>query len=288
MKTKIFLMITALAIISLSSCKKDSVLDQASVDLADDDAVSDAIFEDVFNTVDYADIMLDGLQKGESAKSEAFVILSDSCPAVIITHPSDAIWPKTITVDYGTGCTGFFENTRAGKIMIVVTGPRREPGSKRTVTFDNYYINGIKVEGTHEVETTGFNNNQNMTVSVTLTGGKITLPDGKRIQRSFEHQREWIAGWLTRNPWDDECLITGTATGVNINGVAYTKTIMTALHWQRVCRFIVSGVVKIELTGSEPFEINFGTGDCDAVATVTRGDDSKEITLRYRHRLMGN
>jgi hypothetical protein len=234
MKAKIFLIITTFAIISLSSCKKDSVLDQTSIDLADDDAVSDAIFEDVFNTVDYADIMLDGLQKGESAKSEAFVIVSDSCPAVTITHPSDAIWPKTITVDYGTGCTGFFENTRAGKIIITVTGPRRETGSKRSVTFDNYYINGIKVEGTHEVE------------------------------------------------------ITGTATGVNINGVAYTKSIMTALHWQRVCRFVVSGVVKIEMTGSEPFEINFGTGDCDAVATVTRGDDSKEITLRYRHRLMGN
>src|SRR4030065_2556718 len=50
MKTKIFLMIAALAIISLSSCKKEAVLDQASIDLADDDAVSDAIFEDVLNT----------------------------------------------------------------------------------------------------------------------------------------------------------------------------------------------------------------------------------------------
>jgi len=68
-------MITAIAIISFSSCKKDAVLDQASVDLADDDAVSEAIYEDVFNTVDYADIMLDGYQKGESSKSEAFVVL---------------------------------------------------------------------------------------------------------------------------------------------------------------------------------------------------------------------
>jgi hypothetical protein len=288
MKTKIFLIITALSIVSLSSCKKDTVLDQDSVDLADDDAVSDAIFEDVFNTVDYADIILDGFQKGESVKSEEFVVLSDSCPTVTITHPSDAVWPKTITVDYGTGCTGFYENTRAGKIIIVVTGPRRETGSKRTVTFDNYYINGIKVEGTHVLENKGFNSSQNLLVSVTLTGGKITLPDGKTIQRSFQHQREWIAGLLTKNPWDDECLITGTAAGVNINGVAYTKTIMTALHWKRVCRFVVSGVIEIEMAGYEPFEIDFGTGDCDAVATVTRGNDSKEITLRFRHRLMGN
>jgi len=286
MKTRIFIMITALAIISFSSCKKDAVLDQASVDLADDDAVSEAIFEDVFNTVDYADIMLDGYQKGESSKSDAFIVLSDSCPTVTITHPSDAFWPKTITVDYGAGCTGFYENTRAGKIIIIVSGPRRETGSTRTTTFDNYLINGIKVEGTHELEKLGFNSNQNLLVSATLTGGKITLPDGKTIQRSFEHQREWIAGLLTPNPWDDECLITGTATGVNINGTAYTRTITTALHWERVCRFMVSGVIDIAMGDLESFQLNFGTGDCDAVATVTRGGESKEITLRFRHRLM--
>lgn len=281
-------MITALAVISLSSCKKEGVLDQNSVDLADDDAVSEAIFDDVFNTVDCADIILDGMQKGDAAKSESFVVISDSCPSVTITHPSDAVWPKTITVDYGTGCTGFYENTRAGKIGIVVTGPRRETGSKRTVSFDNYYINGIKVEGTHEVENMGFNSSQNLIVSVTLAGGKLTLPDGKTIQRSFEHQREWIAGLLTKNIWDDECLVTGTAAGVNINGVTYTKDITAALHWERVCRFVVSGVIEVERADAEPFTIDFGTGDCDAVATVTRGNDSKEITLRYRHRLMGN
>ena len=92
-------------------------------------------------------------------------------------------------------------------------------GSTRTVTFDNYYFNGIKVEGTKVIENMGHNDNQNMVFSVKLTGGKLTLPDGKTIERSFEHQREWIAGFLTKNIWDDECLITGTATGKNINGL---------------------------------------------------------------------
>ena len=96
----------------------------------------------------------------------------------------------------------------------------------------------------------GYNNNQNLVISVKLTGGKLTLPDGKTIERSFEHQREWTAGLLTRNIWDDECLITGTATGKNIKGIAYTNTIITALHWKRACSFIVSGVVKIEREGN--------------------------------------
>lgn len=286
MKTKIIFLVTALAILSISSCTKEAVLDQSSIDLADDDAVSDAIFEDIFNTVDYADILLDGLQKAGTGKSESYFTVSDSCPAVTITHPEDALWPKTITVDYGTGCTGFYENTRAGKIIITVTGPRRVSGSERITTFDNYYINGIKVEGTHELQNMGFSSNQNLLVSSKLTDGKITLPDGKFIERSFDHQREWIAGHLSPNPWDDECLITGTASGVNIDGEAYTRKITTALHWKRVCRFMVSGVIEISFGDLEPFRLDFGEGECDAAAKVSRGDASREITLKFRHRLM--
>jgi hypothetical protein len=285
MRTKVYLMIAAFAVFVFTSCTKHSSIDQSGLNLADDDAVTDAVFEDVFNTVDNADIILDGYQKSGDSKS---IAISDSCPMVTIDHPTDAIWPKTITIDFGSGCTGLYDNSRSGKIVIVVTGPRLEAGSKKIVTFDNYYFNGIKVEGTKEVENLGYNDNQHLLISVKLTDGKLTLPDGKVIERSFEHQREWIAGLLTRNIWDDECLVTGTATGVNINGVAYTNTITTALHWTRACRFIVSGVVNIEREGLDPVEINYGTGACDAVATVTVGGESKEIILKFRHRLMHN
>jgi len=286
MKTKIFLMIAAIAIFSFS-CTKSGTLDQTSVDMADDDAVSDAVFEDIFNSVDNADIILSGYQKGDDMKSD-MVVLSDSCPSITITHLSDGIWPKTISIDFGSGCSGLFDNTRSGKILISVSGPRMTKGSTKSVTFDNYTVNGIKVEGTKVIENMGYNNSQQMVFAVTLTNGKLTLPDGKTIKRSFQHQREWTAGLLTRSIWDDECLITGTATGVNINGVAYTNTITTALHWERVCRFVVSGVVRIERTGADAVEINYGTGECDAKATVTRGDETKEFMLRYKHRLMGN
>jgi hypothetical protein len=284
MKTKILLMIAAIAILTFTACTKETGMDQSSIDLADDDAVSNAVFEDIFNTVDNADIILDGFQKGDAPESD--IVITDSCPTVTLTHPSDGVWPKTITVDYGTGCTGFYDNTRSGRIIINVTGPRLEKGSKKTVTFDNYFFNGIKVEGTKEFENIGYNENQHLVISVRLTGGKLILPDETVIERSFQHQKEWIAGLLTRNIWDDECLITGTANGVNVNGVAYTDNIMTALHWKRVCRFIVSGVVKIEREGKDPIVVDYGTGECDAVATVTMGGETREILLKHRHRNM--
>jgi hypothetical protein len=282
MKTRIFIMISAMALFSFSSCNKQASVDQTSLNLADDEAVTSAVFDDVSGTEDVADAILDSYQAGKSTITEA---LSDSCPAVTIDHPTDAVWPKTITVNYGAGCTGFYDQTRSGKIIIVVTGPRKAQGSKKTVTFDNFFFNGIKVEGTRVIENLGLNANQDMVFSVKQTGGKLTLPNGKTIEREVDHQREWIAGLNTKNSWDDEVLITGTASGVNVNSVAYADTITTALHWKRACKFIVSGVVKISRVGKDPVELNFGTGDCDAIATVTVNGESKDITLRYRHRL---
>jgi hypothetical protein len=291
MKTKIFMMITALTVLSFSSCKKDTstsgVVDETSLNLADDDAVTDVVFEDVFNTADNATIILDQITaKSLDAKSET--VLSDSCPAITITRPTANLWPKTVTVDYGTSCTGINDNVRSGKIVIEVTGPRLQTGSKRTITFVNYFFNGIKVEGTKVLENMGYNSNQNLVVSVKLTDGKLTLPDGKTIERTTDHQREWTAGLLTKNIWDDECLITGSATGKNIDGIAYTNTILTALHWTRACRFLVSGVVSIKLEGKDPVQLDYGNGNCDAKAVVTRGDVTKEILLKNKHRNFWN
>jgi hypothetical protein len=288
MKTKVFLMITALAVLSFSSCKKDTsgVVDQTSINLADDDAVTDVVYEDVFSSVDNATIILDQMGKSLDAKSET--VKADSCPIITITHPAGVSWPKTVTIDYGTSCAGLNDNVRSGKIIIEVTAARLELGSKRTITFDNYFFNGIKVEGTKVLENMGYNSNQNLVISVKLTGGKLTLPDGKTIERSVNHQKEWTAGLLTRNIWDDECLITGTATGKNIEDVAYTNTIMTALRWTRACRFLVSGVVKIERDGKTPVELDFGNGDCDAKANVTKDGVPTEILLKNKHRNFWN
>jgi hypothetical protein len=285
MKTKILLMILSVAVISFISCNKESSqLDQTSINLVDDDAVSEVAFEDVFNTVDNASVILENaLGKGDLKSG---TVASDSCPVVTVDNLTPDIWPKTITVDYGTECLGFNGSTRSGKIIINVTARRNEVNSTRTVTFDNYFFNGIKIEGTKEFKNLGLNDNQNTVISVKLTGGKLTLADGKTIERAFEHQREWIAGWATKNIWDDECLITGAATGKNIDGLAYTNTITTALHWQRVCKFLVSGVVMIEREGVGPVELDYGDGTCDAIATLRKGDQTREITLKSRHRLM--
>lgn len=284
MKTKTFLTIAALLMLSFSSCLKDSAtIDQTSVDLADDNAVSDLAFEDVFNTVENATTIMENQMGIGKGLIESGSVLADSCPSVTI---SSGVFPKTITINYGTGCSGFNGSTRSGKIIINVTDRRTVLNATRTVTFDNYYFNGIKVEGIKEIKNMGPNINQNMVMSDKLTGGKLTLPDGKTIDRSAEHQREFTAGWNTKTIWDDECLISGVATGKNINGISYTNTILTPLHWTRACEFITAGTIKFERTGVEPIVLDYGKGDCDAKAIVQRGNQTKEIILKHKHRLM--
>jgi hypothetical protein len=282
MKAKILFMITGMVIFSFGSCMKDTGIDQSSLDHADNDAMADAVYEDVFNTADNAAIIVDNM--GFAKSSEAVeTVFADSCPVITVTRPTANPWPKLVKVDYGTGCLGLNDNTRKGKILIEITGPRLQTGSKRTVTFDNYYFNDMKIEGTKVLENKGYNADQHLLISEKLTGGKVTFADGKTVERAVDHQREWTAGLLTKNIWDDECLVTGTATGKNRNDVTYTNTILTALHWTRACRFIVAGTVKMERSGDTvPVVLDYGTGDCDAKAVVTRGEQTKEILLRFK------
>jgi len=261
----------------LASCSKNDVFDETAIDLADNDAVSEALVEDLFSSVDDAEIRLEDYLKGEGKSAEV-----STCPSVTFDREPDSEWPKTVTIDYGTGCTGFYDNTRSGKIIIVISGPRLEEGSVKTISLDNYNFNGIKFEGTKEVTNLGYNDNQNLEFAVTLTGGKVTLPDNTTIERSFQRTREWIAGADTKTIWDDEFLVRGVTSGKNRFGTVYTNTIMTAIRWKRVCRFAVSGVIKLEAEEMEAVELDYGEGECDAKATVSLGGKSREITLRHR------
>ena len=280
MKTRSLFLTVILAGFMVTSCQKGEPLEQAGIETADDDVLSEALFDDVFASVEIATSLAENTLKS--------AVVADSCPVVTVTFPGEGLWPRNVVIDYGTSCTGLNEIVRSGKILITQSAPHREKGSVRTVTFDNYFVNGAKIEGTKTVENLGLNNNNNVVFSVSLADGKITLANETVIERDYDREREYISGYMTRTPWDDECLITGSATGVNLNGKTYTHTIMSALHWSAACRFILSGTIRFEVEGIEPFNLDYGDGECDAYATLIRGEETKEITLRFRHPRLGN
>lgn len=275
MKTRLFIFFAALTGFIMTSCQETKPLEESSVEAADDAVLSEAVFDDVFATLEIATAIAEDLSKS------ATVI--DTCPIVTVTFPEQGLWPRNVVIDYGTECVGLYGIVRKGKIILTLSAPRRDAGSERTITFENYFINGAKVEGTKTVKNLGQNNDGNAVFSDVLAGGKITFTDNKTITRDVDREREYIAGYITRTPWDDECLITGVAAGTNLSGKMYTHTIINALTCEAACRFIVSGTIRFDIEGVDPFELDYGEGECDAYATLSRGDDSREITLTFWH-----
>jgi len=289
MKTRRIIYILSLVLAAsffFVACQKDDVktgITDEDVAKAEDDALTEAVFDDIMNSVDNAVNIVDNWIWGGGLKSAT---VSDTCPSVTVDHPDSTWWPKVITIDYGdTECEGFYGQTRKGKIIITIDKRYRTPGSVKTVVLENYYINGIHVEGTKTVTNNGLNNNGNLTFTIELVNGRITTPDTIVITREFTRTREWVTGDDTWNRWDDVYFITGSASGTNFKGESYTRTILTALEWATSCRFIKSGSIEIQVGEKSPIVIDYGDGVCDNKATVTKDGETREILLKLKHRV---
>ena len=176
---------------------------------------------------------------------------------------------RIVTIDFGTtNCLGADGRNRRGKIIVNYTGNYFEQGSVKIVTFDNYYRNDNKVEGTRTVTNTGLNANNQYTWKIEARNMKITKTDGKFHTWNSDRVRTMLAGYETANWQDDEYTITGNASGTNSNDVTYTATITSPLHRLMSCKWIDKGIIQFENSKGKSRVLDFGNGTCDNQATV--------------------
>lgn len=181
---------------------------------------------------------------------------------------------KTITVDFGDGCVGRHDNTLAGKIVITYTDRLYVPGATRTITFVDFYVNDIKVEGTRTVTNTSADESERQ-FTVTLVGGKLDFGDGNFVTRDASWTRTWFIGTgiVTRY---------GSASGINIDGFDYSVTVSseTPITFNRECGvgMPVSGI-KVLTVGDREAIIDFGDGTCDRSLAVTVNGETFERTI---------
>ena len=189
--------------------------------------------------------------------------------------------PDSITIDFGSSnCLCLDNRNRRGIIRIIHFGNIITPGSYRTVTFSNFYVNDHQIEGVHTITANGQNSAGNWNWTITAQNMKITRPNGKFHSWNSTRNREMIAG--TGTPflrYDDVFLITGTANGSNINGNNYVANITDALRKEGSCKWIVKGIVQIFPDNKPIRTLDFGTGSCDDQATVTINGNTYNITL---------
>lgn len=270
-KAIIYLLILSLGIIAFSCAPEEPTPDptpqaptiEKTLNAIAEYALVNKIFSDSFSEADNAakngDKQLEG-QKFEQA----------NYPVITVTPLDLTTWPKNIKVDYGNSniiCPDGVK--RRGIINLETTGFYHETGTEINVSFQDFFHNDYKVEGSMLVVNTGRNDNDNLVYTLKVTEGKITSPQDKILYFEENTSREWAGGEDTVfEPCDDNYFITGTQEGISSDSLEYSLTVQQKLDVMVCCKYIRAGVLKISITGILPFSVDFGDGECDANAVA--------------------
>lgn len=199
-------------------------------------------------------------------------------PCATVTVDNDD-FPKTITVDYTDGCEGRMGLVKKGILTIYMTDTILNEGAEYTYTFENMTVGNRAIEKTATLKNLGQNENENWEFSYEmLSTTTVEKPEETFIiVREFSGIKEWLAGFATPETSDDQFLRNGAGT-ITVNDDLKFERTVTDLLIDRACRYPLSGVIDIT-RGEESMSIDFGTGECDNIALVTKDGESEEIEL---------
>jgi hypothetical protein len=260
------------ALVTLASCQKEDNTagtdETRAVALTGQKAFTDALYDDV--TTEVMQVNTENGLSQPSAQQQA-------CATVTIAPQDPGTWPKTITIDYGTtGCTGLNGYLRKGKISYTLNRRLLSDGAVVNVSFDNYSVNGYRLEGNYTITNNGSANGLNFTVQ--LTGGKVTYPNGNWYTKTTNTTWVQSAGQGTLVILDDEYNVTGNGTFTDMDGNILTAASRSALLRKVSCVNTVSG--QADLTYNQVSGLlDFGSGGCDKNALITIAGKTYEITL---------
>ena len=238
---------------------------------------------------------LSGGKTGETAGNPRNITISDTrfaCATVTLEFAADnvpgSVNPPvvanphgTITIDFGNGCTGPNGRVRKGKILIEFKGRRFLPGSYVILSFANFSVDGIKVEGTRTETNASESLESAPKFNIVELDMKVTYTDGTFATRNSTRTRTWIR---KSNPLEDEWTVTGEASGVTRKAKDYVMTITKALKFKRACAISSKVVIPVEGTkelvvDGKKITLDFGSGECDTKLTITVNGKSKEVEV---------
>lgn len=221
----------------------------------------------------------------EATSNSAFKSASDldfqPCFEILIhENGTDEFWPRSWTFSYTKeGCADCFGNLKSGSVQISLSDFWKNEGSSRTITFEDFSINGNKLEGTRNILNTGFNDQEMLTFERTCEDASYSRADTASMSWESNRDVQMIAGYETFVFADDEYLVSGGANGVNFDGKSFTISISDDLYYKKCSLFPVSGSIIIEVEGEASISINYGSGECDHLAEMTVDGVSTELTL---------
>lgn len=274
--SRVAMMLFAAIAFSLYSCQPEGeTLADEDEEIATQEAEAEATYDDV-EAYSFEALELTDFSVNRRTIAAAQRLIDSTCATV--TH--DQI-NKTITLDFGTGCTGPDGKVRAGIILITYTQRLYIPGAVVSISLDSFYVDGNHVEGSKTITNVSANLASPISLNAVLTGGKVTWTDGTFATREYNRTSTWIRA---ANPVNDQLEVDGVATGTRRNGNAYTATITNTLVFRRLCsiqgiRMPAEGTVLIQRSNRPDLTVDFGNGQCDTEITLSMNGQSQTVTL---------
>jgi hypothetical protein len=195
---------------------------------------------------------------------------------------TDGDFPRTVTLDYGEGTELTNGRIFSGIMEIVVSAPMNTEGAVRTVTFTDFGVDSLMINGTIEKTVISVSEGREVQIVRDLV---VTLPDGTEVESFSEITRTWDQGMGT--PFyhgDDVMEINGYGLCSDSDGNEYRREITRTLQKQGGCRFIVSGEVDYSADGQVFGTVDYGDGTCDNNGAFRGANVKKEFVIGQRIR----
>ena len=264
MKNTVLVILTIFVSVIYSSCRKNNKEDLSDVTAAIDNAEAQNVF--------------DGIAK----QITELVDSSNIVRAVSVTYSSTnaSIWPKIVTIDYGTtNVLGTDGNSRRGKLISTFSKKYCDSNTVVSIALNNYIHNDQLVNGSVTLTNKGRNAAGNYRFAFKVQNAIITTSIGKMLW-SANQTREWISGKTSPNyALDDVYLVTGTSSGTSLNGNSYTTLIDIPLLIEPTCTWTSLGSLNVYPKYYSVINLDYGNGTCDALATAIINKKATEILL---------
>jgi hypothetical protein len=220
----------------------------------------------------------DFAQTGFAANNlKAGIISLGICPTVIVNYTTP---PYSITLDWGTECTGSDGAKRNGKIEISLNGMMTTKDNVATMKIENYIVEGKKITGTTKITSAGPNPGNGWPRYDVISEGKIEYADKSILSYRYDGVRLLAEGAGTTAIADDVWRTEiHSANGVNQDGTTWTAKSTKVMIKKGDCKWYNSGTLEITPSKGDKITIDFGDGACNNKATMKVGDKTTEITL---------
>lgn len=191
---------------------------------------------------------------------------------------------NTKTITFSEDCEGKRGQVRSGTMIVTYSETQAESGSFRQVTYNDFYLNGVKIEGTRRTEIISIDESGSKTMRTSMSDGKMIYEDG-----TFETKNSEMTRYThVENSEKQYSSLTGSKSAVSTEGVNFSMEITTPIKFVYNCddlgfrkrgKIPVEGV-KVSIDGDQTITTDFGDGNCDTLVEVTKDGEVETVDLK--------